>query len=189
MQREATFTHTRLNVYENHCEALAANTKFMQWNETLYWENLTCGFVERHNSKLTSLLSSSVWLWICCAMACICRPKQSCPLTLKVEVVFFFVCFVLVSEFFCKRLLLIKCYWHLLVSFIVCLPLIYSRRSKVRTCAQSIRHPHGSQTDTGPKSWFNDYFWYSTFFMTIKQVIKPFAQPNPQAFSAIHKRN
>lgn len=51
----------------------------------LYIEkNFTCEFAERHNSKLTSLLSSSGWLWICFAMSCICLPKQSCPLTLKV---------------------------------------------------------------------------------------------------------
>lgn len=49
------------------------------------WEkNFTWLLLERHNSKLTSLLSSSVWLWIHLAISCICRPRQSCPLTLKV---------------------------------------------------------------------------------------------------------
>lgn len=77
----------------------------------IQWGNFTCEF-ERHNSKLTSLLSSSVWLWICCAMSWICRPKQSCPLTLKV--------FLLRKVYFrvlLRYIFVIICYWHLLSIF------------------------------------------------------------------------
>lgn len=52
---------------------------------------LTCELLERHNSKFTSLLSSSVLLLacICSAISCIRHPNTSRPLTLKIFFCYF----------------------------------------------------------------------------------------------------